>query len=616
MVLGIEPVQVGILVSLAVAFGYLWALAGRGTWYDLITDRWIFGIPWGTLVSVAGVIAFYLFAQGGLSHWGSPVTLPFRSWSYSYVEGLLAAGFAHASPAHLTGNLIGTIVLAPIVEYAWSHYPPRERSPDYEFPPPGKLRPVVERGYDGGPLRQHPAVRAVLIFPAGVLAVSLLTSVLAFGWSLGFSGTVFAFGGFAVIYFPLTAVVAMVGFTGTSVVLFALQEPVLRATADPGTPGPPGWWAVNVQAHLLGFLIGVVLALTLLWSRGERRRPGRVFLAVLVFGLVRQLYSFTSSGGDDVYLQLRGLGLIFVLGLTVLITASAVSDQPSVPGSGLFDRVPVISGRRAMAVLWLLVVAVLAWSLWAGTVGGDNSTPLLIVFVPLVLLLSLLPAFRQGSPKSRKRMFLVALAVLAAVVALPSFAGNIAPMSDDPVPDGETVSIADYEITYAEDAEHGRIGSSESGLVVVSEARQIWTTAAEKSDLEHAGEATVPVGGFGWRESVTATRSGWDVIGGDPVYVVDLRHDGERFRAFRSERSEARAQVSGRSVAVRPDGEEFVLDVTRDNETVGSVSIPDVNESSAVDGLEFVTELVDDRPSVFARENGTRVLIAQREQYD
>jgi membrane associated rhomboid family serine protease len=616
MALGIEPIQVGILVALVVAFGYLWMLAGRGTWYDRLTDRWLFGIPWGTLVSIAVVVGFYLFAQNGLAHWNSPVTVAFRSWSYTYVEGLLTAGFAHASPAHLTSNLIGTIVLAPIVEYAWSHYPPRERVPDYTYPPPGKLRSVAETGYDGGPLYQHPWVRAVVLFPGAVIAVSVLTSVLAFGWSLGFSGTVFAFGGFAVIYFPLAAVVAMVGFTGTSIVFFAIQEPVLRATADPGAPGPPGWWGINVQAHLLGFLIGIVLALVVLRHRGERRRPDRVFLAVLVFGLVRQLYSFTSSGGEEIYLQLRGLGLIFVLGLTVLVTASVVTDQPAIPGEAALDRLPIGAGHRIIGVLWLALLAVLGWSLWSGTVGAGSYTPLAIAFVPLLLILSLLPLFRKGSPKSRKRMFVVALVALAVVVAIPSFPGNFIPMNDEPVPDGETVSIADYEITYAENVEHGRIGSEESGLVVVSERRQVWTTPADKSDLEHDGEATVPVGGFGWRETVTATRSGWDVIGGDAAYVVDLRHDGASIRSFTSEGSTARAEVAGRTITVRPDGEEFLLEVSRDNETVGQVPVPEVNETAAVDGLEFVTELVDDRESVFAREDGTRVLIAQRERYD
>ena len=616
MALGIEPIQVGISVSLVVAFGYLWVLADRGTWYDRITDRWLFGIPWGTLVSIAVVLAFYLFAQSGLAHWDSPVTLPFRSWSYAYVEGLLAAGFAHASPAHLTGNLIGTIVLAPIVEYAWSHYPPRKRAPEYAYPPPGKLRAVAETGYDSGPLYHHPWIRALLLFPAGVLGVSVLTSVLAFGWSLGFSGTVFAFGGFAVIYYPLAAVIAMVGFTGTSVVFFALQEPVLRATAEPGAPGPPGWWGINVQAHLLGFLIGVVLALLVLRSRGERRRPDRVFLAVLVFGVVRQLYSFTSSGGEDVYLQLRGLGLVFVLGLTVLVTASVVTDQPALPGVSALDRLPLGAGHRLLAGLWLAVVAVLGWSLWLGTVGAENYTPLAIAFVPLLLTLSLLPAFRKGSPKSRKRMFIVALVALTVVVALLSLPANLIPMTDDPVPEGETLSIADYEITYAESVEHGRIGSEESGLVVVSERRQIWSMPAEKSDLERDGEATVPVGGVGWRETVTASRSGWDVIGGDAAYVVDLSHDGGSIRSFTSDGSAARAEVSGRTIAVRPDGDGFLLEVARDNETIGTAPIPDANETAAVDGLEFVTELVDDRPSVFARDNGTRVLIAQREQYD
>lgn len=615
MPLGIEPVQFGIVIAVLLAGSYIWLLAGEGRWYAVLSRRFLYGVPWGTLVSILGVVAFYLFAQSGLAHWDSPVTLPFRNWSYFYPVGMLTSGFAHASPSHLMGNMIGTVVLAPVVEYAWSHYPPREQDPQYEYPPPGKVRSRTAMvGYDGGPYRRHPWVRALVVFPAAVFVVSILTSIFAFGWSLGFSGTVFAFGGFAVVYFPLAAIIAMVGFTGTSVLVFAFQDPILRVTAEPGAPGPPGWWGVNVQAHLLGFLIGVILALVLLQYRGRGRRPEWVFFAALVFGLTRQLYSFATSGGEDVFLQLRGVGVIFVLGLAILLGATVAADEQDSPNP--FWNVSRLTNWRLLHLLWVVAIAVLAWVLWTSTVGEGNVTPLAFGFAPLVLILLLLPAFRIAEGTSRRQLLLVALSVLLVVVAIPSFPGNLLGMSDDPVPEGETISIEDYEITYAEDVEHGRIAINDSGLIVVSEQRRIWSAVADEGDLEHDGEATVAVGGIGWREAVTATRTGWDVTGGDPVYVVDLAHDGESVRSFSSERSEARALISGRTVAVEPHEGEFRLTVTRAGAAVGETAIPAENETATVDDLVFSTERPDDTLSVFVQTGDTRVLVAEKESYD
>ncbi|MFT4946689.1 MAG: membrane associated rhomboid family serine protease [Natronomonas sp.] len=613
---GIEPVQVGLVTALLVAFGHIWLLAGRGSWYSALSERFVLGVPWGTALCITAVVLFYLFAQSGLSHWNSPVTLPFRSWSYFYPLGLLTSGFAHANPAHLTGNMIGTLVLAPIVEYAWGHYPPSGTEPDYEYPPPGEFD-GVEPPPETESRWHTPWVRALVVFPAAVAVVSLATSVFAFGWSLGFSGTVFAFGGFAVIYFPVLTVVAMVGFTGTAVVVNTLLEPVIRATAGAGSSGPPSWWGVNVQAHLLGFLVGVVLALLLIHRRNESRRPALVFVATLLFGLSRQLYVFTDSPEDGVFLQLRGVGVIFVLGLTILITSAVAADESPLP-----DRVADISWAptmRLVALVWIGAVGVLLWAVWSGTIDSGSVPVFGIGIVPVLLLLLVYPFFpangpsRVGSQLSRRDLLLFSLAVIIAVVAVPSVATNYVQMSDDPVPDGESISVDGYELTYAENARHGRLGTDESGVIVVSEQRQIWSAAADESELKSSGRVTVPVGGIGWREAVTVTREGWNVVGNGSVYAVDLTHNSETVRAFRSAPAEARAQIANKTVAVEVVGQQFVLNVTRNDTYIGTVEIPSVDESVRLGSLEFEAERVGGTASVFASENGTRVLITEQE---
>jgi hypothetical protein len=119
---------VGILVSLATLF----ALARPGgRWGELARKRLVLGVPWGTLVVVAFVAAFYLFAQDGLTNPHNPVVVPFRAWGYFYPTGMLTAGFAHSGLGHVTGNLLGTLVFGSLAEYAWSHFPRKRGSSSF-----------------------------------------------------------------------------------------------------------------------------------------------------------------------------------------------------------------------------------------------------------------------------------------------------------------------------------------------------------------------------------------------------------------------------------------------------------------------------------------------------
>ena len=647
------PVQVGIVVAVAATLGYVWHETGRGRWRAILTSRFIYGVPWGTLITAVGVVGFYLVAQHGLWHWNSPVTLPYRSWSYTYPLGWLAAGFAHANPSHLIGNMVGTLVLAPIVEYAWGHYPPghprRSRATDdsgeksekpaeeYAYPPPAGTSSEQERGGNNhdstansgvtatgagmetpaGPERSgwlaQPWVRALVAFPLFIVVVSILTSFFALGWSMGFSGTVFVLLGFALVKFPMTTVVAMVAMTGLNVLVAAIQNPVLRATADPGAPSPPGWAGVNVQAHMLGFLIGVILAFALVRYRNERPNVERVAFAAILVVLARQLWLIPGSS-NDVYYQYRGIGLIFVFALTTLIIAIvAVEDRPLLAEYSI--RLPSV---EVVSLLWLMTVAVLG----AGVLAlFDLSTPVLVTTAVGVFLgaVPALPALVSRSlvpsPVTTRTVLVGALVVVTVIIALPSLAANYPSMDDDPVPGSGAVVVDDYVITYEENAPSARTASNSSGVIVVSEDREVWASVVDKDELAHTGEETVTVGSLDWREEVTANRSGWSVAGNDSVYVVDLEHDGETTRSFTSDGAAAGSTVANQTITVRAVGEEFRLNVTRHAEYVGETPIPSVNETATVGTLTFETEVDDDTREVFAEQDGTRVLIAQEETY-
>ncbi len=571
--------RVGILLVLAVVVGYVWHVDGRGRWWETLTDRFVLGVPWGSLVTLALVVSVYLFVQSGIESWGDPVVLPFRSWSYSNVLGMLAAGFTHAGPGHLLGNLLGALVLSPLVEYAWGHYPPGSR--DARHPgtgqadqstaarptgtvhnppspaPSGGDRQVSAAGPDNterGPFAR-PVVRALLLFPLGIVGVSLLTSLLASGWSLGYSGTVFFLLGVAVMLLPLATVVAMVTLSGVTVVFRALQTPILQVSTSPGVPGPPSWVGVNVQAHLVGFLLGTLVAFVLLRRRDRWPDVGRLALAVVLVVLVRNLWSFATGGGGT-FTRWQGVGVIFVLFLAVVIVAMVSVEDRQLVG-------PV--------------------TLRSVVVGG-----------------------------------VVAVTVLIALLSLPA---NLAGMDEEPVPDTDSLTIADYTVTYAEGVPHGRASFNDSGVIVVSEQRDIWSSVVRPRQLAHHGSATATVGGIGWREVVDVERTGWRVVGNDSVYTVALEHDDRRVQAFRSDPRRADARVAGHNLTVVPASGGFRLRLSRDGAAVDSVAVPAVDETRTVDvngsipnePLTVTTEERDGTRRLVVAYGDTRVPVAEAE---
>lgn len=557
--------RAGIVLVLAVVLVYVWWLVGRGRWRAALTDRFVYGVPWGSILSLLLVVLVYLFVQSGIESWSDPAVTPFRSWSYSYVLGLLTAGFTHAGPDHLLSNLLAAAVLSPLVEYAWGHYRPSRADThtdvQYEHPPPGEHpeadRSAVDRMTDGGSAvggsLARPAVRAFVLFPAGLVAVSLLTSVFAQGWSLGYSGTVFFLLGVAVVVLPLVTVVAMVGLSGASVLLSALQTPILRVTASSGGPSPPSWAGVNVQAHLLGFLLGVLVAFLLLRGRDRWPDVGQVALAVVLVVLSRSLWAYSTVSGDT-YTRWQGLGVVFVLFLSTLVVAMVALDKNRTVGT--------VKVRSLV-------------------VGG-----------------------------------LVVVTLLIALVSVPP---NLTGMDDDPVPEGPAVEVEDYTITYAENVPHGRVPVNTSGVIVVSESRDVWSSVVEPDQLARSGTATATVGGIGWREVVEAERTGWSVTGNDTVYTVTLEHDDRRVQAFRSAPKRADTRLAGHAVTVAPTTDGFRLRVSRGGELVGETTLPGAGENrtvtlsepATIDTLTVAGTADGDDVRVVVEHEGTRIPVAE-----
>jgi membrane associated rhomboid family serine protease len=543
-----------ILVGLGILFGA--GLAHRLDssdvgWIGRLRRRFLLGIPWGTLTALVIVFAVYFGLQGGWAHPYDPVTIPYISWSYLYPLGWLTAAFAHSGFGHLTGNVIGTILLAPIAEYAWGHYPRRRGTASFSS------------------LGTNPYVRAFLAFPLAVVLVGLATAVFHWGPLIGFSGVVYAFAGFALVWFPITTVVALSAQGAVSTTYLALRDPVI--TSSPGTSFGTPWWAgVAVEGHLFGIIVGVVLGVLYL-RRSEESAPSstRLWVATVLAGFSLTLWALWWYGPGNSFELFRGPGVLLVIVLATVVTAAAAASTRD-----LLPRIGPLEGLKS------------------GITRRRTAT-----------------------------MILVLALTTMGLIAIPV---NFTTVEAGTPPSG-AVEVRDYAVYYAEGIRNQNVPAIDfpvlgaatnvttSGVIVVNRDRHLWTREVSTARLAFNGGATVRVGGPTWSETVGVRREGWVPRGGSAVYTVSLRGpDGEWRQTFASEASQASPTIAGRNVSVAVDEEAFVLVVSRNGSALDQVAIPAVNESVRAAGLQF--RRIADRVVVTA--DGTRITIATREEYN
>ena len=512
-----------------------------GRWGRRVRSRLLLGIPWGTLVSIIFVLSVYLFLQDGLSNWSDPLVIPYRSWSYFYPTGWLTSGFAHASPGHIIGNLTSAIVLAPIAEYAWGHFPD-------------------ERGTQSfGSWQTNPWIRAFLVFPAVVLLIGLATSLFALGPVIGFSGVVFAFAGFAIVHYPIVTIVGILVSRVAGTVLQGLLDPIVVATTSPSAPSAPSWATIAIQGHALGFLLGIVLGLFVLYRRDRRPNAARLLGATVIFGVVQGLHLVYWFRGGGEYVLFRGPGVALVVILALLVTLAVTASE----------RRFVRSTTRRGVALTLVILAVAA-------LAGPAIIPNL------------------------------------AVVENADLGEDAVTVEDYQITYDEEVL---NEMVYVGEIE--LFGESTavntSGVIVTSEDREIWMTHTSKQGLEFRGSTEVKVGGPGWSETVPVERTGWTPTGNESVYQVAV---GEEERSvFASEEKRASPRIDGRSVSVVPGDGEFTLVVAEGDNELGRTELPAENETVDAGGLTFERDQAADRTVIVAERGDTSVEVARAERH-
>ncbi|MFW5949305.1 MAG: rhomboid family intramembrane serine protease [Halolamina sp.] len=582
-----------------------------GSLADRLRERFVLGVPWGTLVTLLGVLAVYLFVQGGYAHWYRPVVIPFRAWSYFEPLGMLLAGFAHSGPGHLLGNLFGAITLAPIVEYVFGHYPPADRDGAVlggdGSGPTSRLRTRLDT------LRRNPLVRAFVLFPLAVAVVGVLITLFTIGAVIGFSGVVFAFAGFALVRYPLATVLALMGSDLLGLLYNALVSPTTEASGRSAFVTP--WWAdIAIQGHAIGLLAGVLLGALLLRRRdGHPPPPARLWAGGLLVAASQSLWAVYWYRGGSEYVLYRAVGLgLVVMAATLIVVAVAGPDRRLLQfGDSAADQDHGADERASDSI---------------GSADEDTTPPATNGGADGADELAELSTATSGD-ESRLRDLtvrqygMIAIVLVAAVLSGPAVAVNL--VSTEGALPGEPETVRGYEITYAEDVENEMVSVipvdlfgettqlTTSGVIVSNRDRGIWQAVVPKGRLATNGRATVVVGGVGWRETVTAVRRGWTAVGGDTAYRVSIGDDGDQRTVFTSPAAEAEPRIANQNVSVEPGEESFYLLVSEGNDTVRT-ALPATNESATVRNVTFYGE--GDR--IVAVHDGTRVTVLEKETYD
>lgn len=552
--------RLGLVVALLASVALLARLGRPRATLARVRRRLLLGLPWGTLTSAALVLAVYLFVQGGWGHWYDPVVVAYRSWSYLYPLGILTASFAHVGPGHLLGNLFGALALGTLAEYAVGHFP-RDRG--------------VQTFTTA---RTNPYVRAFVLLPAAVVVAGVFAAAFAVGPVVGFSGVVFALGGFALAYYPLGTVLALVAADALRLGYRAVRNPVTVASGRPAFVTP--WWAdIAIQGHALGFVLGVVVAIALQRRRGDGGPgAGRLWAGATLFAVAQSLWAVYWFRGGGTFVLFRGAGLAAALVLALLVAvAVAAPDRPFLPR--VWDDVGDDAGRvqRWVARRW---------------------------------------------PPTSARVAFLALTVVLAALAGPAVPVNLVTTAGDDLPN-ESLSVRDYDVTYAENVESGMVSVFDgdlfgnltsvntSGVVVRSSDRHVWTTAVTTGRLSFAGRVRVTLGGLGWRRTVVAEREGWTAVGGGPAYRVSLSVGPRTVVPFLSDPARADPRPAGHNVSVAAETEAFLLVVETDNRTVRT-PLPGANESVTVANVTFVG---GEDEVVAVTPDGTEVTVFTRETY-
>lgn len=303
-------------------------------------SRFVYGVPWVTLVTIIGLVGVFLFIQSGHKPSGATV-VGFRSWSITYPQGWIFSSFAHLDTGHITSNVIWLLVFGGMVEYSWSHYPRNAT----------KTETSSNQARESQVPVQTPSRRIALLLSI-IILYSVGSSLVIPGATIGFSGVVFVLIGIIVVIRPTWAIAGVVTARILQELTDIVFSPVvverrfvIQVTAGVGE--------TSLQGHLVGFLVGVLLGAALLRVQTRMAPPSvTVWLAGITIAVFQSLHEFSFNTGSNQVVIFQAIGASAIVLLMVCIAYGI-----SVPNRPLISRIDLSLHEATLGFVLAIVLA-------------------------------------------------------------------------------------------------------------------------------------------------------------------------------------------------------------------------------------------------------------------
>jgi len=489
-------------------------------------ERLLLGLPIASGVIVGVNILFFAFGQRAVMG-DELLTVPYFSWSYSHPIGYFTSPIGHGNLPHITGNLIATVVFAPVAEYIIGH----------------------KNG-------KNPVLRAFIGIPLAWYIIGVFISVFSWGPAIGFSGVVFFFVAFVVVFYPFLTVGLILVRSVLSVLVSSLTDPVVVQTASESI-SRPSWAGISVDGHALGALLGIFLAVVVVRRRGKSIDGFKVGAVLIVFGIVQGLYAVWTVNSST-HILLRGVG-VAVIGFFGTVISYGISVESSAPPLLTDD----ISLRRSGAVAALIV--------------------------PLFFLCGVGFITGFGAVSTTEDVDAVEV-------------GTYEVWYGEDIENERVFSIPFIELTP--------VNFTASGAFVTSENRGIWQNVVSQRQLRSGGSQEFAVGGLNWDETVELERIGSMTVAGESSYSVLITAENQTHKVFDSGPADTGITVDGWDLELKTEGGKHSI-VMQNGDAVRRVYLGTEGIETVVEGYRFTLE--NDRMKVTSPSGDTRAILGRTE---
>lgn len=449
-------------------------------------NRLYLSFPVGTILVITINLAIYLCIQRGLWHFNTPLWIPFTTSGIQNITGTLIGSWTHIGPSHLFSNMLGTMIFAPIAEIIFNTKKTKIN-----------LKKITKRDITSlnylEKISKKPFYRAIVLFPLTWFFLGIIIS-LSSPVGLGFSGIVFGLIGFILIIKPLLVIYLYLIQILINNLLSAFTEPIIITKTVTETTEPI-WVNLGVWAHVIGFLLGTLLGISLYLLKEDleikKPEPSYVFFATLIIGFTKGLDWLFKMESRGEYVLYSALGFLFILILAFLFTE-------------FWEKYPNTYSKKIEYL--------------------GNKTRF----------------FEETkSIFNDHRLYLFIL--FSIILLMSSFMVTAKTINDPPAISNDSIEINNYEIWYEE----------KTGVLVYNEEKNIYSLLINDRELFNQRKKTFYLGNLLNEEKISLKNIVFKSINQNEVKIIEISYDKKSTKLFKSTEKETGIRVNNNSVSMK-----------------------------------------------------------------